>query len=684
MSPPPDKAQRSLALRVLALLAALAPDTVTGAPSDSQGRTNTHTHSSHRHVPPQYSPGNDGVWRRIDSYTLVGSTVCDTCTIDPTSTTIAISEDEFRASIPTGWVRETVSSPGRTAVTVALSLSLAVVIVILILRCHFWRKSPKPALGPDLEKRRPRNVKPDTPSPKVRKWMSRATARWRDNARYLARQRKGRRHHHHSRRGSVESLVLAAEQPLPPSLPPSSPAPSIRSLASTSTGSLVEPTPVPPPIIITSSATPTPPPEPPAYPAPSKPAADLPMDALLSSEPAEDHPPYTPRSQPPYVANDSYFGESPTAAYFGESSPSAEGTAHVATDDKALLARLAERASAPDLAQGVSAMSTHISHPPSHFSLAPSTLRSPFSNSTLASSLASPLSLTHAQHSHSLAHPISSETLASTSSAPSTFAAVPHAPNEDDLPIGFDVQDEAAFEGFEWSERAQEDEAPHLDSESQAPEALLPGSAAVIAPPPALPLPTPPTPRAAAAQEKMELEAAYAARDADLGACAFAYAAPSEPTYAVATPSVYCAHEYPSAPPFPDYPEAGPSTPRRVSGSTGASAPPLDSYYDQLELDYAEEGDVGLMPLRLGDDQEAEDECREGGEEEENAALDGNNGDGTQKVKAAQRPRHAPVGAGKHMTQAGPGSMRVLIPVLVPQMQARRARDMTDERPIYL
>ncbi|KAF8204488.1 hypothetical protein K438DRAFT_1757687 [Mycena galopus ATCC 62051] len=101
------------------------------------GRTST----KNRHVPPMYSPGTDGMWRRADSYTLVGSTLCDTCTT-PTATTTP-SDDEVLANVPPGWDHTPVSNPTRTKITIALSVTLACFICLTLARFHF-HKSPPP------------------------------------------------------------------------------------------------------------------------------------------------------------------------------------------------------------------------------------------------------------------------------------------------------------------------------------------------------------------------------------------------------------------------------------------------------------------------------------------------------------------------------------------------------------
>ncbi|KAF7307502.1 hypothetical protein MIND_00544700 [Mycena indigotica] len=311
--------------------------------------------AARRHVPPQYSPGRDGLWRRIDSYTLVGSTICDqTCKVTPT--TIKETDTEFFNTIPSGWVRDTISTPARTSITVALSVSLAVFIFLTLIRCHFsLRKSHRRRR--DLEKQKAikrgdihastETLTPKPPTgPKSRKWMAKATERWRENARYLARQRRGRRT---SRRGSTDSLS-EPKLPTEPSTPrPASPSPS--TTQTLSGPEEVEPSPEP---------TQAPALEPPAYLSPPQlkpsPAMDL-RTILASDSPSIDtFPPYTPRPAPDESCD--YFNPQPAVP--------PDNTAHLATDDKALLARLAERVSAPDMRAGSSRPTSSVPTQPTH------------------------------------------------------------------------------------------------------------------------------------------------------------------------------------------------------------------------------------------------------------------------------------------------------------------------------
>ncbi|KAJ6601246.1 hypothetical protein DFH09DRAFT_1271038 [Mycena vulgaris] len=565
MPPPPNKA-RSIQRAVLA--AADDDDDpflVVAVPLDPDVRTHKPTTTTHHHhIPPRYSQGSDGLWRRVDSYTLVGSTVCDTCTALPTQS--AGTDDEFLANMPPGWMRDKITSSTRTNLTVGLTLAISCLIVITIIRCHFYRSKPRrrgerhyEGEEPDVEKRRSRRERErpvsvsqeEKEKPKVRKWMAKATARWRDNARYLARQRRGR-HRHHSRRGSVESLVDpttsasasgletapgSSSHPRPRSRSRSpSPSPSTRTLASASSSSLaLEDTPQTPPPALTPLALA----EPPAYPSPSpSPPASNPNSTrnitsngnpnLIPSHPGsskgaatdadepEAHPPYTPHAQPQPYDSASYFDfdfDAPPS----DADPAAY---HLATDDKALLARLAAGASAPSL-----------SSPPSH-----STLASAFSFEEARAPAEEEVWAFEGEAAEDVSTGASTRASASTSSAASLTAA-----------------------GSALTPAAL-----------SAPSSSLLASASPAAPRGAA-FPAPPAAtHGRGRQEKMELERAYAVRDAEANVYGYADAevAPSYPSY-------------------PDYPEAGPSTPRHATAAS-ASAPPL---FEGFEYDwYGEEG----------------------------------------------------------------------------------------------
>ncbi|KAJ7054031.1 hypothetical protein C8F01DRAFT_1235554 [Mycena amicta] len=483
---------------------------------------------SRRHVPPQYSPGADGLWRRIDSYTLVGSTICDSCTITPTS--VQETDSDFLESIPQGWVHPTISTPTRTSITVGLSVSLAVFIVLTLIRCHFSLRASS-RRRKDAEKQRTtkrervESIHASTETlalkasavPKSRKWMTRATARWRENARYLARQRRGRRH---SRRGSTDSLVEAKEPDVvdsptpPPSSRPPSPSPST---SRTPTAEEPEPSPL-------AS-------EPPAYLSPplkSAPTMDL-RDLLSSDSPsAEVFPPYTPRPAPDESSSSSGYFDSHSTS---RATASSAHTAHLATDDKALLARLADRASAPEMRLSAAAAAADRSR-----------------------------------------------------SAPTRVMSTDveaRAPAEDDLEYDFD--------GFEWTSRDRDNnnvDPPEDDVKASRP----PPPPRLPSPPPISASGHHTT--GAAVLEKMQLERAYAARD-HRHASANGPSVPSLPSAPPAFLEEEGPVE-PSAPAFDDfyldgYPEEGPSTPREAM----PSAPPVEED-DELEYEDVEEDEDEL------------------------------------------------------------------------------------------
>ncbi|KAJ7361109.1 hypothetical protein DFH08DRAFT_1031764 [Mycena albidolilacea] len=566
----------------------------------------------HHHVPPMYSPGTDGVWRRRESYTLVGSTICDTCTATPTPT-LTPSEDSIVDTVrPLGWVHDRPYNPIRTRITIALSVTLAVFIFLTILRFHLsggWCGKRKA----DVEKRHHRkrrdgDVNPPQkgeeavkPEPQTkRKWMARATARWRDNARLLARQRRFSRRA--GARGSQETLVPnrdsnsnntnnndeeQTETHLPHPLPrrqsrhydaagvprPVSPAPSLCSLASASTTMTLELAPgddeeqpeyeraqepeqeyeppaypVSPPAHASTSGAPAiaislspPPPHPHPPPADRKEMLSLGQLCADTDAHAEDFPPYTPRADPDSA--EGYF------AFTGEreGAAGAEAVAHVATDDKAVLARLAGRASAPSL------------------------------RATTATATASSSS--------------TSAYTASTDADGDAEEAGARAPEEEEL---FEVQLQEI--------RLREAGPPtpttvpaHVWTTLPLPPSSSASSA--ITPPHPNPMPIstsatlpalpPPPRRRASGSEKMALERAYVHADEEVYACAY----PSAPAYERRYSGEVGA-------------EAGPSTPR-ASVVVGASAPPLEYEYEECgEGEDGEGASASAPPLEFWEEDE--------------------------------------------------------------------------------
>lgn len=256
-----------------------------------------------RALPDRFEQGDDGFWRKDDVYTLYGSTICPTC-----EETAVVEDNQIQPqsdasnpppsnppalfdinSLPPGW------KPGgtivkRTSLIIILSVALTSLICIsLIVSLLLKRARSKRSLSNvDLEKelkKRKRKIPPDDSKnmegKTVQKLWTRATARWKANARYIARQRRGRR-------GIVRSQLNT----------------STTSLSRQETASASSPAPPSPSAL------------PPAYHYDTPDACPAASDP--HSQPSSSHSPY----HLPHLA-------------------------HVATDDKAVLAQMVDLVSAP-------------------------------------------------------------------------------------------------------------------------------------------------------------------------------------------------------------------------------------------------------------------------------------------------------------------------------------------------
>ncbi|KAF8167407.1 hypothetical protein B0H34DRAFT_15923 [Crassisporium funariophilum] len=346
-----------------------------------------------RHVPDRYARNEDGVWRRVGSYTLYGSTVPCTgqncrqpthavTTVDDqiqvgsvdqnataTGTTTDISD-----SLPPGWKPTARPYEGRTTLILSMSLVLAFFICFFIIGCLFWRKNLKNRREDDVEakakaKRRrlgatlsaeeARALASEKESKVKQKVWARATARWKANVRYTARQRRGKRTT--ISRLSQANLSSPSLENSRSQLAQSNS--SLNSRSSSRRASIVS---IPDRPIADYDSAPSSPSEEPTSTQPS------PEIQAPSSPPAYHH-----RNQvPPIVVSsdclsvDQYSGFSTPAVLdrsrrpshssicpptsltnFSDSrellTPTPLHAAHVATDDKALLAGLADLASAP-------------------------------------------------------------------------------------------------------------------------------------------------------------------------------------------------------------------------------------------------------------------------------------------------------------------------------------------------
>ncbi|KAF5366941.1 hypothetical protein D9757_010835 [Collybiopsis confluens] len=321
-------------------------------------------------LPDRYVQDTDGIWKK-SGWNLYGSSMCaacsemsasnpqvddsvDTDTADSTVSSTApaaTSTDDFMNSLPPGW--KPVRGRDNTGIILSISLSLAFFICLVMVLCIFWRRVANHS--PDVEKRRHRSRKRSPQSDdteamleKVKhtrtKVLQRAAARWRANARQTFRRRRvGRKAVQPNDSDDADIIPISSRTHIigQESLP-ASPATSRRSsVSSVETRNTARTT----PSARQSSAeerpswpssTPSIPPSPPAYP-----HHPLPRTTTnLSSKPDMNPPDSQTESRRSSLS-------SPLSA--DQSVHVTTHMAHVATDDKALLARLDHLVSAPEM-----------------------------------------------------------------------------------------------------------------------------------------------------------------------------------------------------------------------------------------------------------------------------------------------------------------------------------------------
>ncbi|TFK26787.1 hypothetical protein FA15DRAFT_702538 [Coprinopsis marcescibilis] len=335
-------------------------------------------------LPHKYEQGEDGVWRKTD-YLLYG--YCTNCgsLLDGQLSQNNVSMPNNANSttnqpdhLPPGWSPVQRPHPSHTTLILAMSLVLAFFICFLIIGCLFWRKTIRRKFKErDLEKKgkgkakrkrgerggladeEEREIQNEKQSRAKMKLWARATARFKSNSLQSTRLRKGKLVFNSLRPSETTTGTrtedardsVASGPSTPPRSPPSSRPLSRRSSSasfhqepanSTSdTATSANSTPIPtinlvPPVPSTSQQAP------PAYQQKSHHIQTEPLDGLYA------HDECTTRSL--------HSGSRrPSSSSFAVSSESGSGelgappipNAHVATDDKAVLARLAELASFP-------------------------------------------------------------------------------------------------------------------------------------------------------------------------------------------------------------------------------------------------------------------------------------------------------------------------------------------------
>ncbi|KAF4612422.1 hypothetical protein D9613_004196 [Agrocybe pediades] len=364
-----------------------------------------------RHVPDRFSQGPDGVWRRVGSYTLYGSTVsacvgqsCRTPTNAVSNVDVDVDDQiqvgsnqivsngssppyDFRDTLPPGWKPTSKPYESKTPLILAMSLVLACIICFFIFGCLFWRRTMrKHYKSHDVEakarKKRRAIMEEESRESVVEKEVkakqkiwARATARWKANVRYSARQRRKRfgtrssqAHQSSYSVDTAQSQVAGLHSPTHSRM--SSRVSSTVSIPDQLQEDNAQDYEIPSPAVITTTPSPSSPQSaplalPPAYQHRGQiPPIVVSTDGTSSEEYSES--PDFGRTRRP--SHSSYTGSVVTndGQTVGLSPNSAVHAAHLATDDKTLLAHLANMASQPPedrTPQSAETSHTHVSAP---------------------------------------------------------------------------------------------------------------------------------------------------------------------------------------------------------------------------------------------------------------------------------------------------------------------------------
>ncbi|EMD41872.1 hypothetical protein CERSUDRAFT_110431 [Gelatoporia subvermispora B] len=348
---------------------------------------------------PKYVQGNDGLWRKTDHYSLYGSLVC----VDPpcsnmavptspivlgdsssSSSTIPASPAVYplptpevdEGSLPPGWEKDSDDRDLLTPIITVLSLVLAMAICLFISGCVAWRRKRRAQKVKDPEKHKRKDVLYDSDTEqedaddaqrvrRQKRLWAKTSARWRAGVRLSARRRR-------KRPAAAAKDGDDRPQSEVSSIRPSTSSASLEASMLVSRPDAASPhpstpcTPVPrsPASSAPQSRSPSPCPDP---------AHSLPPAYLFSTSSSPHETPVTggrsQSSEPDLLCTSTDRAETPlppheprrsrSSSLLGASRSSINGmhAAHVAIDDKAVLARMAEYASIPppesDLTSGV-------------------------------------------------------------------------------------------------------------------------------------------------------------------------------------------------------------------------------------------------------------------------------------------------------------------------------------------
>ncbi|KAG7099672.1 hypothetical protein E1B28_001497 [Marasmius oreades] len=392
---------------VLTLLAAVAADSCVNAaptpfplpflyPPSPSLRKDHELASNHKkkkkrrsrtNFPDKYVKGDDGRWRKTDTFIFNGyafgnqtegcgsRTAIDDAATSPSATISSVTMDpsptcvngtSFMECLPNGWKPK--DHNDRTSLIVTISLVLAFFICFFIIGCLLWRKSMRRMR--DIEQRRHRRRKKKATrqageeeeeearsmlekeiKTKKKIWAN-ATARWKTNAHYMGWRRRGKRTY----------IDFSSPQTITPSRPastthsrPTSPQVSRVSTPEPSRPSSRRPS-VSEPEPSSSSRSPPSPPPPPNSPSTSPPAYQHPRSNTHAPDYSPPQQQATTSTTKAWTPLESISGSSRSICVTTTTTTEADSeipytsttdSGHVATDDKAFLERLTYQASAP-------------------------------------------------------------------------------------------------------------------------------------------------------------------------------------------------------------------------------------------------------------------------------------------------------------------------------------------------
>ncbi|KAG1749752.1 uncharacterized protein EDB91DRAFT_1109479 [Suillus paluster] len=316
-------------------------------------------------VADRYVQGVDGRWYKAEAWTLFGSTSTSSdLTVSTTQSTQATGSAQIDSMLPAGWTTTSTSDRTDSIIILSLAILLAVSICVFIIGCIIWRRRRKKRSNREkklndleLKARHKANIEDASEDGereieargKLRLW-AKASARWKANIRHSARRRRNRRHGFSSGLLSRPQSPISTEAREEPILP-SSPVLSRRhSIVPVSEDNDLHPS------TIENSPTPTRPPSTSPIPSSSRivslpPAYMFPAPQMRENEERSQEPSDTTSSDATSRRGSLLFGrhDFTPAPEDDDISYRPSFVGHVATDDKAHLARMAELASVPPI-----------------------------------------------------------------------------------------------------------------------------------------------------------------------------------------------------------------------------------------------------------------------------------------------------------------------------------------------